>query len=400
MVVVAGLVVVLPILAVVVIHPSLLSEFFTGAKRLLSLATPQSGDVLAVSSLLRWLLIGSAALAVLAGLALWRGGPAPLVAATVGLLALDLLVMGYGYNPSIPKTEAAPARPPAVKALQDLSVGGARVVGIGGLEPNTASRWGSTMPGATNSPWWSGTSASGTRWAVAVGLPPRWWTLETRARRPCSMSSACAPCSSTRSCGRGASWSSLRALQGDRVAYAGPGALVLEHRSALPRAYVAYRWRPSSGLQESLWMMALGTSREARDESVIETSDPSSSRSTRRATPARFVRRSDTEVVLNVRAREAGQLILLDTFYPGWSAEVDGRSAQIRAANGSFRAVEVPAGRHEVRFTYRPASVIAGGAISIAAFLVLIACLVVARRRRAGADDQAPKHARREHVSV
>jgi uncharacterized membrane protein YfhO len=73
--------------------------------------------------------------------------------------------------------------------------------------------------------------------------------------------------------------------------------------------------------------------------------------------------------------------VLLDTYYPGWRAEVDGRRTPIRAANAAFRAVAVPAGRHRVRFTYRPASVLAGGLVSAAAVLVLLAGVAVGARR-------------------
>ena len=96
------------------------------------------------------------------------------------------------------------------------------------------------------------------------------------------------------------------------------------------------------------------------------------------ATPARIVARTDTEVRLDVRAKAAGQLVLLDTFYPGWHAEVDGRAQPIRAADLAFRAVAVAPGRHPLRFFYRPTSVIAGGALSLVALLLLliVVCLI------------------------
>ena len=73
--------------------------------------------------------------------------------------------------------------------------------------------------------------------------------------------------------------------------------------------------------------------------------------------------RSDTAVTLAVNARAAGRLVLLDTFYPGWRAEVDGRRVPIRPADAAFRAVSVGPGRHEVRFSYHPASVHTGALV-------------------------------------
>ena len=55
-----------------------------------------------------------------------------------------------------------------------------------------------------------------------------------------------------------------------------------------------------------------------------------------------------------------GVLVVTEAFDDGWSAEVDGRPAEVLRANGLFRAVRLGAGRHEVRFRYRPWSVRAG----------------------------------------
>ena len=59
-----------------------------------------------------------------------------------------------------------------------------------------------------------------------------------------------------------------------------------------------------------------------------------------------------------------GMLILSDTYFPGWEAEVDGRPARIWAAYGAVRGVVVEAGRHEVVFRFRPRSVYGGGLLT------------------------------------
>src|SRR5581483_5131791 len=175
--------------------------------------------------------------------------------------------------------------------------------------------------------------------------------------------------------------SQVRARHG-RVAYAGPGGIVISNPQALPPAFVAYDWRQSPSRNASLSLMAAGSARQARDDPVIETTRPPPPATTKPATPAQVVSRSDTGVTLDVQARAAGQLVLLDTFYPGWHAEVDGHSEPIRAADAAFRAVPVRPGHHIIRFYYQPTSVLVGGVVSVAALLAIIICLIAGRRRR------------------
>jgi hypothetical protein len=74
-----------------------------------------------------------------------------------------------------------------------------------------------------------------------------------------------------------------------------------------------------------------------------------------------------------VETQTGGWLVLADTYYPGWTAAVDGVPVQIQQANLAFRAVEIPAGAQIVRFEYRPAWLLPGLFISLAALLVTLA---------------------------
>jgi hypothetical protein len=58
------------------------------------------------------------------------------------------------------------------------------------------------------------------------------------------------------------------------------------------------------------------------------------------------------QLVIEAEAPEDGFLLLADTFYPGWTAHVDGTPTPVYRANLSVRGIQLPKGRHEVRFTY------------------------------------------------
>jgi hypothetical protein len=68
----------------------------------------------------------------------------------------------------------------------------------------------------------------------------------------------------------------------------------------------------------------------------------------------RFVADDPNAVTLEAMAARPSVVVLRDTFDPSWTATVDGLPATVARADGVYRAVAVPAGRHTVEFTYRP----------------------------------------------
>ena len=79
-------------------------------------------------------------------------------------------------------------------------------------------------------------------------------------------------------------------------------------------------------------------------------------------------------VELAIQAPEGGWLVLADTWFPGWIAELDGQPTDSYPANGVMRSLWVPAGQHTVAFHYRPITVPIGFALTVfglAAFATL-----------------------------
>jgi hypothetical protein len=67
---------------------------------------------------------------------------------------------------------------------------------------------------------------------------------------------------------------------------------------------------------------------------------------------------------------------------PGWSATVDGRSAKVFRADGVFRGVTVPPGRHTVAFSYRNPDEMRGRVVAGAAVVVLVGLVVAGGKTR------------------
>ncbi|HET7696964.1 MAG TPA: YfhO family protein [Vicinamibacterales bacterium] len=106
---------------------------------------------------------------------------------------------------------------------------------------------------------------------------------------------------------------------------------------------------------------------------------------------------SQRTLTVSVDAPQFGYLLLADTYYPGWSATVDGAPAPVIRANLSVRAVPVSAGRHEVRFTYDAPGVATGIRITVASIALLLlwaaaAGYAVLRSRRYRSSPIAPQN--------
>ncbi|HEX2988047.1 MAG TPA: YfhO family protein [Chloroflexota bacterium] len=90
---------------------------------------------------------------------------------------------------------------------------------------------------------------------------------------------------------------------------------------------------------------------------------------------ARILSDSSNEVAIQTESDRDSMLFLADSYYPGWKALVDGQEQRVYRADYLFRAVQVPKGKHEVRFVFEPASFDLGRDISLYTLGVLLVVL-------------------------
>jgi hypothetical protein len=74
------------------------------------------------------------------------------------------------------------------------------------------------------------------------------------------------------------------------------------------------------------------------------------------AASVRKIAESQNRLEIQIVSPSSGYLVIADTFYPGWKAQVDGKPMDILPADYLFRAVAVPAGEHRIVFQYSPLS--------------------------------------------
>jgi hypothetical protein len=291
------------------------------------------------------------------------------------LTSIDLIGLYRGFNPAIPRAHADPPVPASVRFLQRRPPGSRMIGDTDSLASNLAIRYGLDDARQYDLPIVG-------RYRALYGAlggpgpnPTSWEIGDPRQRRLIDvfgvddvLASAPAP----------------RGARDLRLEFRGPGEFVYSNRTALPRAWVAHTWRAASGEQAGVDATVRSPTARLLTAPIIERA-PAAPGTGGPPEPARVRRRGTDGTVIDVQARAPGQLVVLDTYYPGWKATVDGRAAPIRPANGAFEAIPVPAGSHVVELSYHPRSVRIGIWISILATALLAAAgaAVAVRARRA-----------------
>ena len=83
--------------------------------------------------------------------------------------------------------------------------------------------------------------------------------------------------------------------------------------------------------------------------------------------------------VLTYRSQSTsdGTVVFSEIYYPyGWKAYIDGKPAEIFRANYLLRAMNIPAGQHEIRMEFRPDSIRKGNTIAIIFIVIMYATVL------------------------
>lgn len=110
-------------------------------------------------------------------------------------------------------------------------------------------------------------------------------------------------------------------------------------------------------------------------EVLIEENPINTSAQTCPYSPVSIEKYAGSEVIIKSAQVCGGWLVLADSYFPGWIAQIDEQDTHLYKADFNFRSVFVPAGAHTIRFKYSPVSLRVG---IIASFLGVMALVLVA----------------------
>ena len=160
------------------------------------------------------------------------------------------------------------------------------------------------------------------------------------------------------------------------------GANVLKNRDAFPRVRIVHRVEHASSIDE-LHNRLGDPSFDAANTAIVTAAAPALE-SCGGGSDSEVVSRSANAMDIRAELSCRGMLILADTWYPGWTAKVDGRDTPIYQPYGALRGVVLGPGPHRVEFRYKPASAWIGAACSLLGVLgaCAVALLVAVPRAR------------------
>jgi hypothetical protein len=87
------------------------------------------------------------------------------------------------------------------------------------------------------------------------------------------------------------------------------------------------------------------------------------------------VARHDGQARIRIDSEEATSLVARETFDPGWTALLDGKTVDIQPESSVFLKIDIPAGQHNLILRYDPLEVRAGLALSLSSCILLILVL-------------------------
>jgi hypothetical protein len=145
---------------------------------------------------------------------------------------------------------------------------------------------------------------------------------------------------------------------------------VYEYKDAYPRALFVSSSRVADEGDDVLGMV-MSKDFDPRKEVILE-EDVEVEGLGEGSGKAEVIKDQEVEVEVSVEADSPGFLLVSDTYYPGWRAEIDGKPTEIYRVNYAFRAVPVKVGKHLVKFSYSPTNWRVGVWISGISLVIVI----------------------------
>ena len=153
------------------------------------------------------------------------------------------------------------------------------------------------------------------------------------------------------------------------------GPLLFENSELLPRAFVVFETVVDD---DPLRLQTIDVARQV----LVERPIPELVGGTGEPVAATIVSDSALRVEIQTTTLQPGLLVLSDSYFPGWTATVNGSPREIHRVDVALRGVLIPSGEHTVVFEYQPRWFQIGVVVSLIGWLLTLALLLPRLMRR------------------
>lgn len=150
-----------------------------------------------------------------------------------------------------------------------------------------------------------------------------------------------------------------------------PGGQILENDNAFPRAFLADSVIISTDIGQTINSILRGKEDLRHVVYLEEQPDLMPADTISNSDSAWIISHGVDSVAVGIECADNKILVLTDNYYEAWKAYVDGKPVRLMRADGSFRAVAVPAGTKQVLFRYQSERYKIGKSITYATVLYL-----------------------------
>lgn len=152
------------------------------------------------------------------------------------------------------------------------------------------------------------------------------------------------------------------------------GVAILENTQSLPRVYLTKNVINAS---DSATLKYLLDSNFPIENTSISDFDWSNNSNEALKNDLTYRQVTNSHVLIKSTSNIDAYLVVLDSFYPGWKAFIDGKETQIHRTNYNFKGIILPKGIHTVEFKYFPNSLKYGAIISIISLAIIFLLLLI-----------------------
>lgn len=145
---------------------------------------------------------------------------------------------------------------------------------------------------------------------------------------------------------------------------------IYQNTQALPRFRFASHYQISQTVDE--FIKQVNQSDFNLTDTVILEENPDCQLEKLTIAEIKIITEEENHLLLKTETDKKSILVIADSFYPNWQAQIDGQKTKIMPANLNQRAIILPAGQHQVQMDYQPKEFKLGLILAVVAGVIFL----------------------------